>query len=132
MTEQSIIKKCQRAIDKFNEDYNAFIREYDGDRKILVDEDRDFYEMDDLKLEQDSDDHLWRLNMDGFLSEPIYDYYEDTGELFDNTGDDPEWGDTFKACLHQCKKDLKRGKRFMAMDSDRIDAIQNGEIEDEE
>lgn len=129
MNEKQILNRCQKQVAKFNEDYQALCREF-GDTEILVDEDRDFYGLSEpLSLVQDPDDHLWRLECDGFLSDPIYDYYEDTGELFDNTGDG-EWGDGFKACLNQYKKDLRRGKRFLAMPAEKIDAVQNGDEED--
>lgn len=126
MVLKSIIKKSHlKAVEKFNDDLKAWAKETGESPVTLYENGYVSFTLEDVMV---SDDGQLFYTYDGQVEfEVIVRQDEETGEYYEDDGIDGimEYVNFWRACL-------RRAKRYWAMDSDKLDAIQNGDIEDEE
>lgn len=118
------IKKSHiKAVDKFNEDLKAWAA-YTGEAEPTLYEDANIsFTLSDVRVE----DGKLCYKYDGRQEQENQVFWDEgENEWFEMEGMDsiPDYIKFWRACL-------RRAKRYWAMDSDKLDAIQNGEIEDE-
>lgn len=120
------IKKSHiKAVDKFNEELKAFSKET-GEWPVTLYEDAyTSFTLADIVISEDG--QMFYLYDGKTEFEVIVRQDEETGEYYEDEGMDSimEYVKFWRACL-------RRAKRYWAMDSEKLDAIQNGEVEDEE
>ena len=118
------IKKSHlKAVEKFNDELNAWAKET-GEAEATLYEDANtsftlsglYVEHGYLKFKYDGHDDKERMV---YLDEEDGTYYED--DL-----------DGIISWIQFWRKCLKRAKRYWAMDPDRLDKIQDGDVEDTE
>lgn len=121
---QYIKKSHLRAVEKFNQDLEAFRKETEEEAATLYENAYTSFTLADVKVEN------------GAL---VYDYdgatecerivYQDAedGQYYEDEGIDGimEYIKFWRSCL-------RRAKRYWSMNVDKLDAIQNGDIEDDE
>ena len=121
---QYIKKYHLRAVEKFNQDLEAFRKETEEEAATLYENAYTSFTLADVKVEN------------GAL---VYDYdgatecerivYQDAedGQYYEDEGIDGimEYIKFWRTCL-------RRAKRYWSMNVDKLDAIQNGDIEDDE
>lgn len=126
MVLKSIIKKSHlKAVEKFNEDLKAWSQETGESPVTLYEDAYTSFTLADVMV---SDDGQLFYTYDGQVEfEVIVRQDEETGEHYEDDGIDGimEYVKFWRACL-------RRAKRYWAMDTDKLDAIQNGDIEDED
>lgn len=126
MVLKSIIKKSHlKAVEKFNDDLKAWAKETGESPVTLYENGYVSFTLEDVMV---SDDGQLFYTYDGQVEfEVIVRQDEETGEYYEDDGIDGimEYVNFWRSCL-------RRAKRYWAMDSDKLDAIQNGDIEDEE
>lgn len=121
---QFIKKSHLRAVEKFNQDLEAFRKQTEEESATLYEDAYTSFTLANVKVEN------------GTL---IYDYdgatecerivYQDAedGQYYEDEGIDGimEYIKFWRSCL-------RRAKRYWSMDVDKLDAIQSGDIEDDE
>lgn len=117
-----IDKRHIRQVDKFNADLITFATETDQDRPILYEDANTSFTLWNVRLE----DGCLRYEYDGREeSDRMIAEDEDTHEMFE-----VESLDDIPHTIAFWRKCLNRAKKYWAMDTDRLDAIQNGDAED--
>ena len=117
------IKKSHlKAVEKFNAELEAFASET-GERPVTLYEDAfTSFTLSDVRISKDGQ---MFYEYDGRTEfEVIVLQDEETGEYYEDDG--PEGIMEYVKFWRSC---LKRAKKFWAMDSDHLDAIQSGEAE---
>lgn len=120
--QDAISKRHISIVNKFNEELKAFAK-YTGDEEAILYEDANTsFTLSNVRVE------------DGYL---IYEYdgredsedmivVDEDGEAWERETDGiAEWVKFWRGCL-------RRAKRYYSMDTDKLDAIQDGAIEDTE
>ena len=120
------IKKSHiKAVQKLNEDLKAFAEETGENPVTLYEHANTSFTLANIAI---SNDGQLFYEYDGQTEfEVIVCHDNETGEYYEDEGMDGimEYVKFWRACL-------RRAKRYWQMDSDKLDAIQNGDIEDEE
>ena len=122
---KSFIKKSHlKAVDKFNEELKAFSAMTGETPVTLYEDPYTSFTLSDVTV---SEDGLLYYQYDGKTEFVIVRKDEETGKYYEDEGMDSikEYIKFWRACL-------RRAKRYWEMDTDKLDAIQNGDIEDEE
>lgn len=120
------IKKSHiRAVEKFNEDLKAWEKETGDSPVTLYENANTSFTLANIAI---SNDGQLFYDYDGQTEfEVIVRKDEETGEYYEDEG-----MDGIMEYIKFWRKCLNRAKRYWAMDSDKLDAIQDGDIEDEE
>lgn len=120
------IKKSNlKAVEEFNEELKAWAKETGENPVTLYEDAFTRFTLADVAISQDG--QLF-YTYDGKIEfEVIVRKDEETGEYYEDEGMDGimEYVKFWRKCL-------KRAKRYWSMDSEKLDAIQDGEAEDEE
>lgn len=120
------IKKSHiKAVQKLNEDLKAFAEETGENPVTLYEDANTSFTLANIAI---SNDGQLFYEYDGQTEfEVIVCHDNETGEYYEDEGMDGimEYVKFWRACL-------RRAKHYWQMDSDKLDAIQNGDIEDEE
>ena len=111
-----ISKRHIKAWERFNNELNAFREECSEDFAWLYEDAYTIRKVKDFKMTEA-----------GLLTWQEYDYgaIESNAEWMYDEEDARDWLKFWKSCF-------RRAKRYWAMDSDTLDKIQDGEIEDDE
>lgn len=112
------IKKSHiEAVQKFNEEQQAWAKETGEDQPTLYEDANTSFTLSDIAISNDG-----QVEFEVIVRYDDIDkcYYEDEG-----SEGIMEYIKFWRACL-------RRAKRYWAMDSDKLDKIQDGEIEDDE
>lgn len=120
------IKKSHiKAVQKLNEDLKAFSEETGESPVTLYEDANTSFTLANIAI---SNDGQLFYDYDGQTEfEVIVCHDNETGEYYEDEGMDGimEYVKFWRACL-------RRAKHYWQIDSDKLDAIQNGDIEDEE
>ena len=120
------IKKSHiKAVEKFNEELKAWEKETEEYPATLYEDAYTSFTLSDIAI---SNDGQLFYTYDGQVeSEVIVRQDEETGEYWEDDGIDGimEYVKFWRKCL-------RRAKRYWSMDTEKLDAIQNGDAEDEE
>lgn len=120
------IKKSHiRAVQKFNEELAAWAKETGEEEATLYEDANTSFTLSNIAISQDG--QLF-YDYDGKTEfEVIVRYDEDEKCYYEDEGSEGimEYVKFWRACL-------RRAKRYWSMDSEKLDAIQDGEIEDDE
>lgn len=120
---QYIKKSYLRLVEKFNEELEAFRKETEAEAAELYEDASTSFTLSNVRVEDGrliyNYDGLEESNDVVLFDEDENDYYED--EIDGIT----EYIKFWRACL-------RRSKRYWSMDVDKLDKIQDGEIEDTE
>jgi hypothetical protein len=120
------IKKSHiKALDKFSAELEAWRKETGEEAATLYEDAFTSFTLSDILL---SDDGQMFYTYDGKQEfEVMVRYDEESGEYYEDEGIDGimEYIRFWRACL-------RRAKRYWSMDTDKLDAIQSGEQEDNE
>lgn len=120
------IKKSHiEAVQKLNEELKAFAKETGESRPTLYEDANTSFTLCDIAI---SNDGQLFYTYDGQVEfEVIVRKDETTKKYYEDEGMDGimEYVKFWRKCL-------RRAKRYWSMDSEKLDAIQDGEIEDEE
>lgn len=116
---QKEINQCKRSIERLNKDLAAFAKQTESDFAVLYEDANTSFSIANV-----------RLNHDGTKLTYLYDFLDGEGfrrsdERVDFAEEVADWVSFWRACL-------RRAKRYWAMDTEKLDAIQDGEQEDEE
>lgn len=119
------IKKSHiKAVEKFNDELKAWTKETGEDEATLYENPFTSFTLSDLLVENG-----WlKFNYDGKPDSVLMVQKDDfDGKYYEDEGIDGimEYLKFWRACL-------RRAKRYWSMDPDVLDAIQDGEVEDEE
>ena len=119
-----IPKKAIRDIEKFKADLDAFASETGEQFPTLYEDANTTFEVRNLAFSFNGDlvweDEDGRQNWEAYITED-----EDGEERWDAMY---EWDEGLK----YWRAGLRRAKRYWSMDTEKLDAIQDGQIEDEE
>ena len=120
------IKKSHiKAVQKFNEELAAFAKETGEDAPTLYEDANTSFTLCDLAI---SNDGQLFYTYDGQVEfEVIVRYDEDENCYYEDEG-----SEGIMEYIKFWRKCLRRAKRYWAMDSDKLDAIQDGEQEDDD
>ena len=113
-----------RAVEKFAEELEAFRKETEEEAAVLYEDAFTFFTLGNLQIE----DGTLVYDYDGeTMCDRVVFCDADTGEYYEDDGVDGIMNTIkfWRACL-------RRAKRYWAMDMEKLDAIQSGEIEDDE
>ena len=119
------IKKSHiKAVEKFNEDLNAWAKETGEEEATLYEDAFTSFTLSNVRVEDgklcySQDGEEYKENMVRY-DEETSEYWEE--EVFDSIMDFIKF---WRACL-------RRAKRYWSMDVDKLDRIQDGDIEDDE
>ena len=119
------IKKSHiKAVQKFNEELAAFAKETGESPVTLYEDANTSFTLCDIAISQDGQlfytyDGQVEFEVEVRFDEETNDYYEEFGS------------ESIMEYIKFWRKCLKRAKRYWSMDSEKLDAIQDGEIEDE-
>ena len=119
------IKKSHlKAVEKFNEELQAWAKETGEELPTLYEDINTSFTLTNIRLTSQGE---MLYNYDGKDDmEIVVECDEDTNEYYESEYDGiMEYLKFWRACL-------RRAKRYWAMDSDKLDSIADGEIEDEE
>lgn len=120
------IKKSHiKAVEKFNEELKAWEKETEESPATLYEDAYTSFTLSDIAI---SNDGQLFYTYDGQVEfEVIVRQDEETGEYWEDDGIDGimEYVKFWRKCL-------RRAKRYWSMDTEKLDAIQNGDTEDEE
>ena len=119
-----IPKKAIRAIEKFIDDLAAFAKETGEEFPTLYEDANTTFEVRNLVFTYEGTLH-WEDETGYHWHEAYITEDEDGEERWDAMY---EW----ESGLRYWKNALKRAKRYWAMNAETLDAIQDGQIEDEE
>ena len=116
-------KKLIMTLIKFNQDLESFRKETEEDAATLYEDANTSFTLKDIKVENG----CLVYEYDGMTeSERIVYQDADSGEYYEDDIDGiSEWIKFWRKCL-------RRAKRYWSMDPDRLDKIQDGEIEDQD
>ena len=120
------IKKSHiKAVQKFNEELAAFAKETGESPVTLYEDANTSFTLCDIAISQDGQlfytyDGQVEFEVEVRFDEETNDYYEEFGS------------ESIMEYIKFWRKCLRRAKRYWAMDSEKLDAIQDGEIEDDE
>lgn len=120
------IKKSHiKAVQKFNEELAAFAKETGESPVTLYEDANTSFTLCDIAISQDGQlfytyDGQVEFEVEVRFDEETNDYYEEFGS------------EGIMEYVKFWRKCLRRAKRYWAMDSEKLDAIQEGEIEDDE
>ena len=119
------IKKSHiRALEKFKAELQAFSEET-GEYPVTLYEDAyTSFKLYDIKLENGILDYGYN---EGRSCDRIVRRDEDTRKYYEDEG-----SEGIMEYIKFWRKCLRRAKRYWAMDSEKLDAIQDGEIEDDD
>lgn len=120
------IKKSHiKAVQKFNEELQAWAKETGENPVTLYEDANTSFTLADVAISQDG--QLF-YTYDGKVEfEVIVRQDEETGEYYEVEG-----MDSIMEYVKFWRKCLRRAKHYWEMDPDKLDAIQDGEAEDEE
>lgn len=120
---QYIKKSHLRMVEKFNQDLESFRKETEEGAATLYEDANTSFTLKDIKVENG----CLVYEYDGMTeSERIVYQDADSGEYYEDDIDGiSEWIKFWRKCL-------RRAKRYWSMDPDRLDKIQDGEIEDQD
>ena len=120
---QYIKKSHLRMVERFNADLEAFRKYTDDDTAVLYEDAFTSFTLANVRVENG----CLLYEYDGKLEqEAIVLQDEHTKEYYEEEYDGiSEWIKFWRACL-------RRAKRYWEMNPDKLDAIQYGEIEDDE
>lgn len=112
------LNQCKRSIERLNNDLAAFAKQTESDFAVLYEDANTSFSIANI-----------RLNAAGTKLTYLYDFLDGTGfrredERVDFADDVAEAVTFWRACL-------RRAKRYWAMDTEKLDAIQDGEQEDD-
>ena len=119
------IKKSHiKAVQKFNEELAAWAKETGEEPATLYEDANTSFTLCDIAVSNDGQLFYTYDGQVEFVVIVVLD--EETGEYYEDEGMDSimEYIKFWRSCL-------RRAKRYWAMDSEKLDAIQDGEIEDE-
>ena len=121
---QYIKKSHIRMVEKFNADLEAFRQETQAEAAELYEDAFTSFTLANVKVENGS----LTFDYDGVresVSVVVFD--DDDKQYYECDGIDSisEWVKFWRKCLN-------RAKRYWSMDTEKLDAIQNGDIEDNE
>ena len=112
-----------KAVETFNEELLAFAKETGENPPTLYEDPYTSFTLSDVRVE--NGDLLY--NYDGKPeTDRIVRYDDETDEFYESEYEG------IMGTLSFWRKCLKRAKRYWSMDSDKLDAIQDGEAEDED
>lgn len=118
------IKKSHlRMVEKFNADLEAFRQETQEDEATLYEDQFTSFTLSNVRVENG----CLLFQYDGCQeSQTIVNYDKHTKYYWEDEIDGiAEWVKFWRKCLN-------RAKRYWSMDTEKLDAIQNGDIEDDE
>ncbi len=121
---QYIKKSHLRMVEKFNADLKAFGTETDEKTPLLYENSFTSFTLANIRVE----DGCLKYEYDGVPeSEKMVIFDNDEKQYYECDGMDsiPEWIKFWRKCLN-------RAKRYWSMDTEKLDKIQDGEIEDDE
>lgn len=118
---QTAILRHIRNWEMFNIDLNNFREETGDDFAILYEDANNTREVKDFSMSEELVLTWTEYEMNFWGQSKVVQVEEDMRDLDDAR----EW-------LKFWKANLRRAKRYWSMDSEKLDAIQDGEIEDEE
>lgn len=120
------IKKSHiKAVEKLNEELNAWAKETGEDEATLYENANTSFTLSDLAI---SNDGQLFYTYDGQQEFAVIVCHDDlTGEYYEDEGIDSimEYVKFWRSCL-------RRAKRYWSMDSETFDRLADGEVEDEE
>ena len=118
------IKKSHlRMVEKFNADLEAFRQETQEEAATLYEDQFTSFTLANVRVENGC--LLFQYD-GGQESQTIVNYDEHTKVYWEDEIDGiAEWVKFWRKCLN-------RAKRYWSMDTEKLDAIQNGDIEDDE
>ena len=120
------IKKSHiKAVQKFNEELKAFAEETGENPPALYEDAYTSFTLCDIAISNDGQlfytyDGKVEFEVEVRLDEETGEYYEDEGT------------ESIMEYIKFWRKCLRRAKRYWSMDSEKLDAIQDGEQEDDE
>lgn len=120
---QYIKKSHLRMVEKFNEELEAFRKETEAEVAELYEDAFTSFTLANVRVE----DGRLIYDYDGQVeSEKVVLYDEEENEYYEDGIDGiTEYIKFWRACL-------RRAKRYWSMDVEKLDKIQNGDIDDEE
>lgn len=120
---QYIKKSHLRMVEKFNEELEAFRKETEAEVAELYEDAFTSFTLANVRVE----DGRLIYDYDGQVeSEKVVLYDEEENEYYEDEIDGiTEYIKFWRACL-------RRAKRYWSMDVEKLDKIQNGDIDDEE
>lgn len=120
---QYIKKSHLRMVEKFNEELEAFRKETEAEAAELYEDAFTSFTLANVRVE----DGRLIYDYDGQVeSEKVVLYDEEENEYYEDEIDGiTEYIKFWRACL-------RRAKRYWSMDVEKLDKIQNGDIDDEE
>lgn len=120
------IKKSHiKALDKFSAELEAWRKETGEEAATLYEDAFTSFTLSDILLSNDGEMFYTYDGKQEF--EVMVRYDEESGDYYEDEGIDGimEYIKFWRSCL-------RRAKRYWSMDTDKLDAIQSGEQEDEE
>lgn len=121
----SYIKKSHiKALQRFNEELKAWAKETGEETPTLHEDANTSFTLSNIAISQDG---TLFFDYDGkteFEAEVLFD--EEENCYYEN-----ESSESIMEYIKFWRKCLRRAKRYWSMDSEKLDAIQDGEIEDE-
>lgn len=122
----SYIKKSHiKALQRFNEELKAWAKETGEEAPTLYEDANTSFTLSNIAISQDG---TLFFDYDGkteFEAEVLFD--EEENCYYENTG-----SESIMEYIKFWRKCLRRAKRYWSMDSEKLDAIQDGEIEEED
>lgn len=120
------IKKSHiKAVQRFNEELSAWAKETGEAEATLYENAFTSFTLSDIAVSEDGQLFYTYDGQVEFEVEVRQD--EETGEYYEDEG-----SESIMEYIKFWRKCLRRAKRYWAMDSDKLDAIQDGEQEDDE
>ena len=122
----SYIKKSHiKALQRFNEELKAWAKETGEEAPTLYEDANTSFTLSNIAISQDG---TLFFDYDGkteFEAEVLFD--EEDNCYYENEG-----SESIMEYIKFWRKCLRRAKRYWSMDSEELDAIQDGEIEEED
>ena len=119
------IKKSHiKAVQKFNEELAAFAKETGESPVTLYEDPITSFTLSDIAISQDGQLFYTYDGQVEFEVEVVYD--EETNDYYEEFG-----SESIMEYIKFWRKCLRRAKHYWAMDSEKLDAIQDGEQEDD-
>lgn len=120
---QYIKKSHLRMVEKFNEELEAFRKETEAEVAELYEDAFTSFTLANVRVE----DGRLIYDYDGQVgSEKVVLYDEEENEYYEDEIDG------ITECIKFWRACLRRAKRYWSMDVEKLDKIQNGDIDDEE
>lgn len=119
------IKKSHiKAVQKFNEELHAFEKETGEHPVTLYEDPITSFTLSDIAISQDGQLFYTYDGQVEFEVEVVYD--EETNDYYEEFG-----SESIMEYIKFWRKCLRRAKHYWSMDSEKLDAIQDGEQEDD-